>query len=179
LSKRVLAALLACAALVVVAAGCGGGGDTTTSGGNTTTSGGDGTSGGEETSADSGPAPTRAVFVKEADAICEEADAGLNDEIEGYAEENGISTQDEPSQAQQEEIYAEVVLPRVAKQGEEIDALTPPEGDEAKVEEIVQALDSGVEEAEADPSLLVEGKTPFADASSKAQAYGLKVCGSE
>jgi hypothetical protein len=164
LSKRVLAALLACLAIGLVAAGCGGGGDTTSGGGSTS---------------ESGAAPTKAVFVKEADAICEKGDEELNEEVESYAEENGISTKKEPPKAQQEEVYAEVVLPNVAKQGEEIGALTPPEGDEAKVEEIVQALESGVEEAEANPGLLVEGKNPLAGASAEAKAYGMKVCGSE
>jgi hypothetical protein len=163
LRKRALAALLTGLALAVVAAGCGGGGDT---------------SGGGETSDESGSAPTKAAFVKEADGICEAADEELNEEIETYAEENGISTKKEPTKPQIEEIYVEVVLPNVARQGEEVDGLTPPEGDAVKVEEIVHALDSGVEEAEANPSLLVEGKNPLEDAGSKAKAYGMKVCGS-
>jgi hypothetical protein len=164
LRKRVLAALLTCLALAVVAAGCGGGGDTT---------------GGGEGTDESETAPTKAAFIKEADGVCKAADEELNEEIESYAKENGISTTKEPTKAQQEEIYAEVVLPNVAGQGDDIDALTPPEGDEVKVEEIVHALDSGVEEAEANPGLLVEGKNPLEDASSKAKAYGMKVCGAE
>jgi len=71
------------------------------------------------------------------------------------------------------------VLPNIAKQGEELGELTPPEGDEDTVAEIVDGLDEGVEDAEADPEQLVEGKNPLAGASSKARAYGLKVCGSE
>jgi hypothetical protein len=134
---------LACLALAVVAAGCGGGGGDTTGGG--------------ETTDESGSVPTKAAFIKEADGVCKAADEELNEEIESYAEENGISTKKEPTKAQQEEIYAEVVLPNIAGQGEDIDALTPPEGEEVRVEEIVHALDSGVEEAEADPGLLVEG----------------------
>jgi hypothetical protein len=163
--KRALAALVACLAIAATAAGCGGGSDST--------------SGGEETSAESGSAPTKAVFIKEADAICKESDAELNEEVESYAEEHGISTDKEPSKGQQEEVYEAVVLPNLAKQGEEIDSLTPPAGDEDEVGEIVHALDAGVEEAEADPGLLVEGKNPFADASSKATAYGMKICGNE
>jgi hypothetical protein len=169
MTKRALAALAACLAIVVVGAGCGGGSGSTT---------GSSTSG-EETSAESGSAPTKATFIKEADAICKESHAELTEEVESYAEEHGISIEKEPSKPQQEEIYEAVVLPNLAKQGEEIGALTPPAGDEDAVGEIVDALDSGVEEAEADPRLLVEGKDPFSDASSKARAYGMKVCGSE
>lgn len=162
--KRALVALIACLAIAAVVAGCGGGDDST--------------SGGDE-SADSGAAPTKAAFVKEADAICQSADNELGGEIETYEEDNGISTKGEPSKAEQEEIYEQVVLPNVGKQGEEIDALTAPEGDEVEVGEIVEALNRGVEEGEADPALLVEGKSPLAEASSKARAYGMTVCGSE
>lgn len=163
MTKRALVALFACL-MVLVAAACGGGG-------------GDSTSGGESEA--SGSAPTKAAFVKEADAICKQADNELNTEIESYAKENGIPLGKEPTKAQQEEIYAEVVLPNIAQQGEEIDSLTPPAGEEDEIGEIVDALDHGVEEAEADPSLLVEGKNPLEAASSKAKAYGMKVCGSE
>jgi hypothetical protein len=164
MTKRALVALFACL-MVAVAAACGGGGDSTSSGG--------------ESSEASGSAPTKAVFVKEADAICRKADTELNEEIESYAKENGIPLGKEPTKAQQEEIYAAVVLPNVGRQGEEIDALTPPEGEEDEVGEIVDALAQGVEEGEADPAGLVEGKNPLEDASSKATAYGMKVCGSE
>jgi len=164
LTKRALAALIACLAIAAVAAGCGGGSDST--------------SGSDSTEA-SGSAPTKAVFIKEADAVCQKADVALNKEVEEYAEENGISTKKEPTKDQQVELYEAVVLPNVQGQGEGIAALTPPEGDEEAVEEITDALEEGVEDAEADPEQLVEGKNPLADASSKATAYGMTVCGSE
>ena len=163
--KRALVALFACLAVAALAAGCGGGGDST--------------SGGSESSADSGSAPAKAAFVKEADGICQAADNELNDEIQSYAKANGIPLGKEPTKAQQVELYEEVVLPNIGKQAEELGELTPPEGDEETVEEITDGLDEGVEEAEADPEQLVEGKNPLADASSKAKAYGMKVCGSE
>jgi hypothetical protein len=169
LTKRVLAALVACLAIAAVAAGCGGGGDST--------SGGDTTSGGSTEA--SGSAPTKAVFVKEADKICSEADEQLNEEVTEYAEENNIPLEKEPTTDQQVELYEAVVLPNVAQQGEDIAALTPPEGDEGKVEEITDGLAEGVEDAEADPKQLTEGKNPLADASQKARAYGMKTCGAE
>lgn len=169
--KRVLAAFVACLALAVVAAACGGGGDTT--GGGNTTSGGDSTEA-------SGSAPTKAAFIKEADKICGDADAAMNEEIGEFAEENAIPIEkEEPTKAQQIEIYEAVVLPNVAGQGEEIAALTPPAGEEETVEEITDALAAGVEEAEADPAQLTEGRNPLAAASKKAKAYGMKTCGSE
>ncbi|MGD9735075.1 MAG: hypothetical protein AB7V58_05620 [Solirubrobacterales bacterium] len=170
MTKRVLALLFACLAIAAVAAGCGGGDDSTSSG--------DSTSGGESTEA-IGSAPSKAAFIKEADKICGDADEAMNEEIGEYAEENEIPIEkEEPTQAQQVEIYEAVVLPNVAKQGEEIAALTPPAGDEEAIEEITDALAAGVEDAEADPKQLTEGGDPLADASKKARAYGLKTCGS-
>lgn len=170
MTKRVLAALVACLAIAAVAAGCGGGGDSSSSG--------DTTSGGSTEA--SGSAPTKAAFIKEADKICGEADEQLNEEVAEYAEENGIPIEkEEPTKDQQVELYEAVVLPNVAQQGEDIAALTPPEGDEGKIEEITDGLAEGVEEAEADPKQLTEGKNPLADASQKARAYGMKTCGSE
>lgn len=163
--KRALVVLFACLAVAAVVAGCGGGDDTTSSG--------------ESTEA-SGSAPTKAVFIKEADKICGDADELMNEEIGEFAEENDIELEkEEPTKEQETEVYEAVVLPNVAKQGEEIAALTPPEGDEKTVEEITDALAAGVEDAEADPEQLAEGKNPLADASQKARAYGLKTCGSE
>jgi hypothetical protein len=163
--KRALVALLACLAVAAAVAGCGGGSSTSSSSG--------------DSSAASSAPPTKAAFVKEADGICRAADAELNEEIESYAKENGIPLGKEPSKQQQIEIYEAVVLPNVKGQGDEIATLTPPRGEEEAVEEIVDALSEGVEEAEADPAELTEGKNPLAAASSKAKAYGMKVCGAE
>jgi hypothetical protein len=162
--KRALVALFACLAVAAVAAGCGGGGDSTSSG---------------ESSSDSGSAPTKAAFIKQADAVCKAADDELNVELEAFATENGITQKKQPTKAQQIQGYEDVVLPNIKQQGAELGGMTPPEGDEDTVGEIVDALDEGVEDAEADPEQLVEGKNPLAGASSKARAYGLKVCGSE
>lgn len=164
--KRALAALVACLAIAAVAAGCGGGGDSTSSG--------DSTSG-----AESGSAPDKAAFIKEADGVCREADTKLNKELTEYAEENDIPLEKEPTKDQQVELYEAVVLPNIKTQGEEIAALTPPEGEEEAVEEITDGLSEGVEDAEEDPQQLTEGKNPLADASTKASAYGMKVCGAE
>jgi predicted lipid-binding transport protein (Tim44 family) len=172
--RKLLTALFAVFAMAALVAGCGGGSDSSSSSGGDT-----GSSESTDSESSSGSAPTKAVFIKEADAICSKADGELNEEITDYAEENNIDTEKEPTEDQQIEIYEEVVLPNVGGQGEAIAELTPPEGEEEAVEEITDALASGVEEAEEDPKQLVEGKNPLADASKKARAYGMKTCGSE
>jgi predicted small secreted protein len=167
LYKRVSALLFAVLVAAAVLAGCGGGSDSTSGGGT------------ESDTSSSGPAPTKAVFIKEADKICEKADGELNEEVTEYAEENNIPTGKEPTEDQTIEIYEAVVLPNVSGQAEGIAQLTPPEGDEDTVEGIVSSLEEGVSEAEEDPQQLVEGKNPLEDASKKATAYGMKVCGAE
>jgi hypothetical protein len=169
LHKRKLAlALFAVLAIAVIVAGCGGGSDSTSGGGSSS-----------EAESQSGEAPTKAAFIKEADAICSKADGELNEEVTEYAKEHNIPTNKEPSKQVQGEIYAAIVLPNVGRQGEEIGELTAPEGDEETIEELVESLASGVEEGEEDPEGLTEGKNPLADASAQAKAYGMKQCGAE
>lgn len=185
--RRIAALVFALLALALVAAGCGGGGDST--GGSSTAdttsssseSGGSGDESAEaegeadEGEASSGATPTKAAFIKEADAVCSKAELKLSEEVIAFAKENGIDIEkeEEPSDDQKTEIYEQIVLPNIANQAKELEALTPPKGDEAKIEELTSTLS---EEAEsADPSDLDENT--FEDASKMAQEYGLHSCG--
>jgi hypothetical protein len=164
--RKIAAALVALLAMAAVVAGCGGGGSSSSS------------TGGGSTEAHSGSAaPSKAAFIKEGDEICTDDESELNQEIEAFAKENGIDiSKDELSTDQETELFQEVVLPNIAKQGEELAELTPPEGDEETIEELTDALTSEVEEAEeaggkpADDTL--------AGATKMAKAYGFKSCGS-
>ncbi len=160
--KRALAALVALVAIVVVAAGCGGGSDSTSSAGET--------AGGE--------APTKAVFIKEADAICKSGEDALEGEVEEFVEEEGLEKK-KPTPAQETQLVEQLVIPNIARQGEEIGELTPPEGEEETIEELVSSLQEGVESAEEEPKALIEGGNPFAAATKQAKAYGMKECGTE
>jgi hypothetical protein len=158
--------LLGIAALVLVAAGCGGSDDSTDTGS---------TSGGE------GSALTKAQFIKQSDAICEEGNEELESEAEDFATENNVDTED-PTTEQQEEVVVEVIAPAIQRQAEGIDALAAPSGEEEEVEAIVAAVESGATEAEEDPGSIIEESDdggPFAEANKLADAFGLKVCGSE
>ena len=126
--RKLVPALVAVLALAAVAAGCGGGGSSS-SGSSTTSGSGSGNSGGE--------APTKAVFIKEADKVCGEAEDELVEEVKDFAKENGISLEGgEPSEAQQAELFKVVVLPNIGRQAEEIAALTPPEGEAGTIEDL-------------------------------------------
>jgi len=166
--SRLAAALVALVALVAVVAGCGGGSSSST--------GGDATSG-DSTEADSGgAAPTKAVFIKEADKVCADAENELAEDVTEFAKEHNIPLENsEPSEAQQTELFQEVVLPNIARQGEELAALTPPEGDEETIEDLTSTLEDEVTEAEEEGGV---SDTALSGATKKAKAYGFKTCGS-
>jgi hypothetical protein len=125
---------------------------------------------------ESGSAPTKAAFIKEADKICTAAEADLVKELTDYAEAHGISTDKEPNDDQKVELTEEVVLPNLTKQAEELEGLTPPAGDEAKIEEMTSALSGALAEAEDNPTMVLDGDL-LDEASEKAEAYGLTECG--
>jgi hypothetical protein len=169
--RKIAATLFALLALVAVIAGCGGGGSSSdTSGGGTTAE--------TDNSTDSGgAAPTKAVFIKEGDKICTDDENELTGELEAFAKEKGIDLKkDELTSDQETELFQEVVLPNIAKQAEDLAALTPPEGDEETIEELTDTLSSEVEEAEDDGGK--PGDDTLAGATEMAKAYGFKSCGS-
>jgi hypothetical protein len=157
--RNLSAALLAALAIALVAAGCGGGGSST--GGGSTESEG---------------APTKTAFIKEADQVCGKAESELTKEVKAFAKEHNIPIGSEkPSEAQQTELFQQVILPNIGKQGEELAALTPPAEDEATIEELTSTLESEVIEAEEEGGL---GEEALAGATKLARAYGFKICGS-
>ncbi|HEX5929441.1 MAG TPA: hypothetical protein VFY48_08610 [Solirubrobacterales bacterium] len=150
---KVLLAMVMAIALVALA-GCGGSDD----------------DGGEE-------ALTKVEFIEQGDAICTKAEDQAETEAEEFAEENGFNLE-KATDEELEEAVAEVLVPALGQQAEEIDALAAPEGDEETVEEIVVALEDGTADVEDDPSVVFEG-SPLKEASQLAKAYGFKVCGEE
>jgi hypothetical protein len=161
MNGRAITAFAVLLVLGIVVAGCGGGGSTDTDTGLSATL-------------------TKPEFTSEADAICKAGNESAAREAEEFAEENNIDTKKATS-AQQEEVVRQVVAPNIREQGEEISELPAPSGDEEKVQAILSAIESGAEEAEESPKLLVENKGggPFAQADKLAREYGMKTCGSE
>lgn len=157
MSKALLAIGMAIA-LAAAVAGCGGGDDST----------------GDSSAA----ALTKAEFIKQADKVCKDGEEALEAEAEEFAEDNDIDMEN-PTEEQKEEVVLDVVGPALHKQGEELAALGAPEGEEEKVEALVDALESGADEIEGDPKIVIEGKDnpPLEEASELAGDYGLTECG--
>lgn len=152
MSKRLIVLLAGVLSLGLLVAGCGGGSD-------------------EE-------GLTKAEFIKQADAICEQANEALEGETKDYAEENGIPIDREPSDEVKEELVVEVIVPNVEGQAEEISALGAPSGDEETIDELVEGIETAAGETADDPSTVIEGdEAAFAEVNKLASDYGLKVCG--
>lgn len=154
MKKASLVALAALVALAVLVAGCGSDDD------------------GDTTATES---LTKVEFIKQGDAICEKAEDESEAEAEEFAEENGF-TLEKASEEQLEEAVAEVFVPSLNQQAEDIEALGAPEGDEEQVEEIIVSIEEAADEIEDDPSLVFEGEV-LKEPSRLAKDYGFKVCG--
>lgn len=155
-SKRLTLLFAAVLALAAIGAGCGSSDDSTETA--------------EET-----VVLSKAEFIEQGDQICKEAEEGSEAEAEEFAEENDFVLEN-ASEEQLEEAVAEVLVPALDRQVEEIDALGAPEGDEEEVEAIVVALEDASAEVADDPSLAFEGE-PLKEATRLADDYGFKVCG--
>jgi hypothetical protein len=161
-SKRLIATLVGALAIAAVAAGCG----SDDNGDNTT-----------ETSSSAGPALSKATFVKRGDEICLKAANEYGKQAEDFLEESGVSQAKGPNPEQEEELLADIILPRIKVEMEELRELGPPKGEEEKVDEIFTAVEEIVDEGEDDPSTVTGNENPFAEPNAKAEAFGFEVCG--
>lgn len=136
--KGVVAAL---GIFVIALAGCGGGG------------------GGE-----SEAAPTKAEFIKQADAVC----ADVNKQVEAGFKELG----DSPSTAEVKKFVDEVSIPQIQHQIDEIGDMTPPAGDEDQIQAILDGW-ADANKASEDVNATTD---PFADVDKLSTAYGFEEC---
>lgn len=119
---------------------------------------------------ETGSTATKAEFIAAADQICGDADQALADEaLEQYPEGPPVG-RDAASFAE------EVVIPNLEGVHGAIAALTPPEGEEEAVADILEKLQAGIDELTDDPAGFVESEA-LADASAAATDFGLTECG--
>jgi hypothetical protein len=174
-----LSVLLVCVFVAaVLSVGCGSGGSTGGSSGGTsaeTTTAGTETnaSGGEAGSAASQSGPlTKKAFVKEAEAICHKIPATYGEKSEALAK--SMKNGQKPTTG---ETNLKAAVPADHLAIEELEALSPPTGDEQKVEAIIQALENGVKGVEEQPESELSGpKSPYAEWQKLTKDYGLSFC---
>jgi hypothetical protein len=121
-------------------------------------------------------APTKAVFIKQGDRACRQADHREAVGLKAYAEKH---EGDFGTKNYEAALIAAVGVPALEKEAEELSELTPPEGDEEAVDAIVAAIEEANEETLQDPTRAAEGSedSPYAQPEKLARAYGFKVCG--
>jgi hypothetical protein len=123
----------------------------------------------------SAEAPSKAVFIKQGDKLCKKANDRQLALLQRYAKDHEAEG---GTRGYEEKIVVVVGLPPMEEEAEQLSELTPPEGDEEKVDEIVSGIEEGVEKTKADPAggLKPAGENTFAEAEKLARAYGFKVC---
>ena len=162
-------ALGALAALALLA-GCGGDGGGGAGDGSQTT---EGTV--EASTPAGGGSKSKAAFIKEADAICAEAQTKVNAGLHGYLDHG--TSQPRPPEEGAEDFVAEVVIPTVEEEVERITALGPPADAEQASGALVVAFEEVIDEAESDPQGFFADAKAAQKATKTLQALGFKSCG--
>ena len=115
--------------------------------------------------------PTKAEYITQADAICKKGD----EEILAEARKQ-FGTQD-PTEEQVNSFTREVTIPNIEKQRDQLKELEKPEGDEEELDALWASLDKSIETVNNTDGPI--DQNAFAETNQKAQAYGMKECGSD
>jgi hypothetical protein len=147
---KLLPALPALALIAVLGVGCGGGGDATI---------------------------TKAELIKKGDAICEKTDTTQVEEFQSYGKKHEKEFKRLPGDRVERLLIVRIGLPSIRREGEEIEALGAPSGDEKEVEALTAAIENGLKAAEKNPpSVEVPAENPFRKADKLAREYGFTAC---
>jgi hypothetical protein len=119
---------------------------------------------------------TKAEFTSKANAICKKASTELD------KAGNEAFGSKEPTTDQIATYISDTLVPKVEQQLDDIDELKPPKDMEDDVDALLKTARADVaavkKDVKADAEKLIQGDDPFADANQKADALGLKECGS-
>jgi len=115
---------------------------------------------------------TKAEFTKQANAICKKSADRRNKVISDFVQQ--ADPKDDPEKQQEELVQA--ALPTYETAAQQIDELAAPEGDDKKVQEIVEAMEGAVKRAEADPQTALVTNAAFKKPDQLAESYGLDDC---
>jgi ABC-type phosphate/phosphonate transport system substrate-binding protein len=140
-----------------------------------------GCGGGSDDSSSSANSPSKKEFTVKADAICQKASERMQAQLFKVLRKDKVNGKlKKPSLADNKKFIVAVLIPSLKQEISELKALGAPEGDEERVDAIVEALEEGLETAEGNPEAVAAGSSDmvFGIASRLAGEYGLQVCGS-
>jgi hypothetical protein len=119
---------------------------------------------------------SKVQFIEQADEVCKEANKRMEAAFVEHLKENRSIRR--PSSPALEELVGKVLVPNIKREIEELEALGAPDGEGEEIDEILTALEEGVETAERNPKVVTANSdTVFGIATRLAGEYGLKVCG--
>jgi len=125
------------------------------------------------------PELTKVEFIERGDAICKKGNAQIEREVETYVKENEIN-RISPTEEDQNEVTAEVVVPGLQAQADQLSELGAPSAEEEEIDAIVDALETGIDELEDDPGALFRTEvSPLDEAKELAKKFGLEQCARE
>lgn len=123
--------------------------------------------GGSETSS-----LNKSEFVKQANLACQEGLAAKEEKIQAAVARLGGR---KVTRSDQEKLILTVLVP-YEEATEKIDELDAPQGEEAKIQAIVEAREEAVARTKADPGTALVSSTAFEKATKLAANYGLDRC---
>jgi hypothetical protein len=150
LKKGILQALLGAVVMAsLILAGCGGGDDETAS-------------------------LTRAEFIEQGNAVCKAAEKERGELLQGAEKLNKPG--ETLDKAGKEKLVITVAAKPYRKMAEELEALGAPEGEEERVEAIIEAMKVASQQAEENPIKVLEEIGPFAKPNKLIEEFGMKGC---
>lgn len=128
--------------------------------------------GGVESNETSPTEISKAEFISQADAICQESNAAIEGEIEST-----FGGGAKPSKQQETEFVTETIIPSIEGDLAKIGDLPIPAGEDEAITQFLDDAEAGVSEAKDDPEGFPKSAPSLGKSSEEAAAYGLKVCG--
>lgn len=114
---------------------------------------------------------TEEEFVSQANAICTDGNAAIEEAIDEMVADGGS-----PSDEEAEELL-DVILTNVRGQLDDIEELSPPEDLEGDVDDLLAtARDEADALEDAGIAAIESGEPPFTESNEKAEALGLEAC---
>ena len=138
---------------------------------------GDDSSGSSDTQVATSADVDKAVYLKEADTVCNKTNARIEEGWSDFVKSHGGDpTKAFEGEDAETEFATTVVLPEKQRQVDEMSELTAPKSDQKEVEAILAAYQEGIDLGEGDPKLVMTTPGVFKYAAKTAENYGLTEC---
>jgi hypothetical protein len=120
---------------------------------------------------------TKAEFVKQGEGICKRINNERSAAIEAFAAKSKAGPGKPLSLGEQLKLVLKVALPPVKAEAQQLDELGAPEGEEAKTQAFIDAMETAIEEVEQNPGSVLKPETsPFTAVGKMAKQYGFETC---